>query len=274
MLRCLRDGIDTPGTRIPALVASWCAAAVDVLLRPGHFLYREINTFLLQRPALDVADAPMFLYLLNSGETSTRRIARRWLFRLLSAGMPSTRVGGVGPSREDAQLLRRRHVPALLLTAAADAGGVHALRALLRCCDENGAAAADIAASGAIGWACGRFASALALAKCGKEWEESYTSELLLLAEELLPALMRAASRTAKTCVEVENDVARARQRKWQLRLRACQAEYQVASSLLIQIAATAQQLITVLVRMRFLRAGIAMMDAGLQTYMYDVCHV
>ena len=269
MLRCLRDGIDNAGTRIPALVASWCAAAVEVLLRPGHFLYREINTFLLQRPALDIADAPMFLYLLNSGETSTRRVARRWLFRLLGAGMPSTHVGGVGPSREDAQLLRRRHVPALLLTAATDAGGIYALRALLRCCDENGAAAADIAASGAVGWACGRFASVIALAKCGKQWAESNTSELLLLAEELLPALVHAASRTTQSCAEAENDVARARHSKWQLRLRACQAEYQIASSLLIQIAATAQQLV-VPVRMRFLRSGIAMLHAALQTCAVD----
>jgi hypothetical protein len=52
---------------VPPLLCAFVARALPVLLRPGHWLYAGLNSFLLQRPTLDLGDVPMLYGLLNSG---------------------------------------------------------------------------------------------------------------------------------------------------------------------------------------------------------------
>lgn len=106
LLESLRGAIDRPYQQIPTLIGVFVAESVKILLRPGHAVYPQLNSFLLSRPCLDLQDVPMFYALFNSGRP-THKSERLWLLRLLTRGL----------QREcDNNLLIRRHVFSVVMS--------------------------------------------------------------------------------------------------------------------------------------------------------------
>jgi len=88
-----RAGLDPedPLARLPVPVTLFVAHALAILLRPEHSLYPLVNRFLLQRPAMDVTDMPMFYGLFYSPEPDFRS-ERSWMLRLLASGLKTSQV--------------------------------------------------------------------------------------------------------------------------------------------------------------------------------------
>jgi len=108
LLTVLKNAFNEPNQRLPALSAAFIcqvrndacgnfnlitlyrsvtkylpAQAAEVLLKPEHRLYKPLNRFLLQRPALDMKDVPMFYELFNSGAPHNFKQDRAWVLRML-----------------------------------------------------------------------------------------------------------------------------------------------------------------------------------------------
>jgi len=103
LLDVFRAGLDPedPLARLPVPVTLFVAHALAILLRPEHSLYPLVNRFLLQRPAMDVTDMPMFYGLFYSPEPDFRS-ERSWMLRLLASGLKTSQVrapvqGRMGP---------------------------------------------------------------------------------------------------------------------------------------------------------------------------------
>ena len=109
LLNCLRDSIEDPSVPLPGVVAAFAAEALGVVRKPTHALYPAVNAFLLQRPLLDLGDAPMFMELFNSGNAGSFRSDRAWICRVLMRGVKSG---------ADASILGRRHVVTAVLALA------------------------------------------------------------------------------------------------------------------------------------------------------------
>ncbi|CAM9189876.1 unnamed protein product, partial [Ectocarpus fasciculatus] len=61
LLRCLRDGVETPLQRVPCAVAVVLAKASEALASsPGSEIYRVVNSFLLHRPFVRLDELPLF----------------------------------------------------------------------------------------------------------------------------------------------------------------------------------------------------------------------
>mmetsp|Transcript_25496 Transcript_25496/g.55240 ORF Transcript_25496/g.55240 Transcript_25496/m.55240 type:complete len:1267 (-) Transcript_25496:286-4086(-) len=106
LLRGIRNARTSSDTPVPPLICSFLAAALDVLLRPSHIMYAPINSFLLQRPFLDLEDVPMFYTAFNSG-TPLYQVERGWIIRVIHHGIRS---------KVDINILSRRHVISVMLS--------------------------------------------------------------------------------------------------------------------------------------------------------------
>jgi hypothetical protein len=74
LLHSLKTGIaQETFERVPCMITYFIGQSLEVLMRPAHLLYLRVNTFLLQRPRMDVRDIPMFYSLLQSGPVSIPR---------------------------------------------------------------------------------------------------------------------------------------------------------------------------------------------------------
>jgi hypothetical protein len=93
LLGTLRAGLDAaaPLARLPLPATLFTARALGVLLRPDDPFYPHINRFLLQRPAIDVGDMPLFYGLFFSPSVAYRA-ERLWMLRLLAAGLQTSQV--------------------------------------------------------------------------------------------------------------------------------------------------------------------------------------
>lgn len=91
---------------IPSIIASFIAQSLMILLKPESDMYPVINTFLLQRPLLDLDDIPLFYSLFYSSGTNSRS-ERIWILRLLKNGLNSDL---------DFHVIQRRHAMELLFT--------------------------------------------------------------------------------------------------------------------------------------------------------------
>uniref|UniRef100_M4BA54 URB1 C-terminal domain-containing protein n=1 Tax=Hyaloperonospora arabidopsidis (strain Emoy2) TaxID=559515 RepID=M4BA54_HYAAE len=107
LLDVFRRGIAEELKQVPSLVTVFLNDALAVLTRPTHVLYPQVNHFLLARPAMDVADVPMFYSLFNSRAPLTFRQERSWLLHTLRRGIRTD---------DDVVLLVRRHVLPMLLS--------------------------------------------------------------------------------------------------------------------------------------------------------------
>ncbi|KAG1711475.1 hypothetical protein DVH05_008727 [Phytophthora capsici] len=107
LLDVFRRGVQEPLEQVPSVVTVFLNDALAVLTRPTHVLYQQVNHFLLARPAMDLADVPMFYSLFNSRTPLTFRQERSWLLHMLRRGVRSD---------DDVALLVRRHVLPMLLS--------------------------------------------------------------------------------------------------------------------------------------------------------------
>ncbi|GAO51516.1 hypothetical protein SAICODRAFT_22400 [Saitoella complicata NRRL Y-17804] len=96
--------VEDEPVQLASVVAVFLALSVQIVANPGHFLYEKLNRFLLQRPALDLDDIPMFYTLMNSADNYQKEV--NWLLRVLVAGLKTSK---------DFYLYRRRHVIELCL---------------------------------------------------------------------------------------------------------------------------------------------------------------
>ncbi|KAL3674768.1 hypothetical protein V7S43_000698 [Phytophthora oleae] len=107
LLDVFRCGVQEPLEQVPSVVTVFLNDALAVLTRPTHVLYQQVNHFLLARPAMDLADVPMFYSLFNSRTPLTFRQERSWLLHMLRRGVRGD---------DDVALLVRRHVLPMLLS--------------------------------------------------------------------------------------------------------------------------------------------------------------
>ena len=95
----IRNSGDQEGGVIPARISKMMAIffgkSLQVMMNPQHILYEKVNSFFLQRPALELDDVPMFYTLANSGEYFEEEVD--WLMDILIAGLDddAVRSGGV-----------------------------------------------------------------------------------------------------------------------------------------------------------------------------------
>ncbi|KAG3087814.1 hypothetical protein PI124_g17879 [Phytophthora idaei] len=107
LLDVFRRGVEEPLEQVPSVITVFLNDALAVLTRPTHVLYPQVNHFLLARPAMDLADVPMFYSLFNSRAPLTFRQERSWLLHTLRRGVRSD---------DDVALLERRHVLPMLFS--------------------------------------------------------------------------------------------------------------------------------------------------------------
>ncbi|KAG7388950.1 hypothetical protein PHYPSEUDO_011597 [Phytophthora pseudosyringae] len=107
LLDVFRRGVREPLEQVPSVVTVYLNDALAVLTRPTHVLYPQVNHFLLARPAMDLADVPMFYSLFNSRAPLSFRQERSWLLHTLRRGVRND---------DDVALLVRRHVLPMLLS--------------------------------------------------------------------------------------------------------------------------------------------------------------
>ncbi|CAH0475572.1 unnamed protein product [Peronospora belbahrii] len=107
LLDVFRRGVEKSLQQVPSVVTVFLNDALAVLTRPTHVLYPQVNHFLLARPAMDLADVPMFYSLFNSRAPLTFRQERSWLLHALRRGICND---------DDVVLLVRRHVLPMLLS--------------------------------------------------------------------------------------------------------------------------------------------------------------
>ncbi|KAG7400723.1 hypothetical protein PHYBOEH_004529 [Phytophthora boehmeriae] len=107
LLDVFRQAVENPLEQVPSVVTVFFNDVLSVLARPTHVLYPQVNHFLLARPAMDLADVPMFYSLFNSRAPVTYRQERSWLLHTLRRGVRRD---------EDVALLIRRHVLPILLS--------------------------------------------------------------------------------------------------------------------------------------------------------------
>ncbi|EGZ29848.1 hypothetical protein PHYSODRAFT_309991 [Phytophthora sojae] len=107
LLDVFRRGVEEQLEQVPSVVTVFLNDALAVLTRPTHVLYPQVNHFLLARPAMDLADVPMFYSLFNSRAPLTFRQERSWLLHALRRGVRND---------DDVALLVRRHVLPMLLS--------------------------------------------------------------------------------------------------------------------------------------------------------------
>lgn len=99
LINMIRNSGDQEGGVIPARISKMMAIffgkSLQVMMNPQHILYEKVNSFFLQRPALELDDVPMFYTLANSGEYFEEEVD--WLMDILIAGLDddAVRSGGV-----------------------------------------------------------------------------------------------------------------------------------------------------------------------------------
>jgi len=106
LLTCLKNSITEANCRISSLMVCFIARVANILLKPEHSFYIMMNSFLLQRPALNLRDLPLFFTMFNS--SSMQHVTERsWMLQLLVDGMKDS---------PDYYLYKRRHVIELALS--------------------------------------------------------------------------------------------------------------------------------------------------------------
>jgi hypothetical protein len=91
---------------LPSLITSFVAQSLMILLKSESDMYPVFNTFILQRPLLDLEDIPLF-YSLFYSKAQDSKSERIWMLRLLKNGLNDV---------IDFQVFQRRHVFEILLT--------------------------------------------------------------------------------------------------------------------------------------------------------------
>jgi len=106
LLTCLKNSITEANCRISSLMVCFIARVANILLKPEHSFYIMMNSFLLQRPALNLRDLPLFFTMFNS--SSMQHVTERsWMLQLLVDGMKDS---------PNYYLYKRRHVIELALS--------------------------------------------------------------------------------------------------------------------------------------------------------------
>lgn len=106
LLTYLKNSITEEFCRLSTLMTCFVARVAHILLKPEHPFYIMMNSFLLQRPALDLRDLPLFYNMFNSS-TMQHASERSWMLQLLVDGMKDS---------PDYYLYKRRHVIELALS--------------------------------------------------------------------------------------------------------------------------------------------------------------
>lgn len=91
---CLRNSLQED-TRISAVLAAFVCESIQVLLRPGHWMYARVMEFLLGNHSFDLKKIPLIVECLCSSSENMGR-DQAWMLRVLSSGLrPGTDYGEV-----------------------------------------------------------------------------------------------------------------------------------------------------------------------------------
>ena len=101
LLSVFKNSITVKHQHLPSLHCFFLSRITPLLLQPEHKLYALINKFLIQRPAFDFTDVPMFYSLFNSNHSTDYKYYRSWILRWIIQGIQT---------KEDVEILKRRHV--------------------------------------------------------------------------------------------------------------------------------------------------------------------
>ena len=159
LLEWVRDAIETPFTRLPAVHAVFLAEAALLVSHPSHPMFGPISKARLKTATLDVSLVPLFRQTILSGSQDAR-IERSWLLQLLRAGLRSS---------ADARVYLRQYIFELVM-GLYDAAFIDsttsslALGVILAACSVPRAAREMVERGGLVGWLASRAATAVSSA--------------------------------------------------------------------------------------------------------------
>ncbi|KAL4518589.1 hypothetical protein Ndes2437B_g00681 [Nannochloris sp. 'desiccata'] len=154
LLEWVRDALETPFTRLPAVHAVFLAEAALLVSHPSHPMFGPVSKARLKTATLDVSLVPLFRQTILSGSQEAR-VERSWLLRLLRAGLRSS---------ADARVYLRQYIFELVMSlydaVSVDSGTSSlALGVILAACSVPRAARELVERGGLVGWLSSRAAS-------------------------------------------------------------------------------------------------------------------
>jgi Nucleolar pre-ribosomal-associated protein 1 len=159
LLEWVRDALETPFTRLPAVHAVFLAEAALLISHPSHPMFGPISKARLKTAMLDVSLVPLFRQTILSGSQDAR-VERSWLLRLLRAGLRSS---------ADARVYLKQYIFELIMglhDAVFNDSGTSslALGVILAACSVPRAARELVERGGLVGWLASRAVNATASA--------------------------------------------------------------------------------------------------------------
>jgi hypothetical protein len=156
LIEWVRDALETPFTRVPAVHAVFLAEAALLVSHPSHPMFGPMSKARLKTATLDVSLVPLFRQTILSGSQDAR-VERSWLLRLLRAGLRSS---------ADARVYLRQYIFELVMSlydaVFVDSGTSQlALGVILAACSVPRAARELVERGGLVGWLASRAASAV-----------------------------------------------------------------------------------------------------------------
>ena len=105
LMNLLRNSIVQENQCISAVIGTFFCKSLIILLHPDHYLYKNINKFLLHRPVIDLDDIPMFFDIMNIITDENQYQKRNWMLDNLNQSLHRYR---------DYKLFKRRNVIGIL----------------------------------------------------------------------------------------------------------------------------------------------------------------
>ena len=106
LINLVRNSITKPNQCLSAVIGVFFCKSLIILLHPDHYLYKDLNKYLLRRPVISLDDIPMLYELLYSPSPDNQYQLRNWELDTLSSALHRYR---------DYKLYKRRNVPGILM---------------------------------------------------------------------------------------------------------------------------------------------------------------
>jgi len=86
LIKLLRNSIEKENQKIPFVVSLFLAQLIPIIIEPGSPLFKQIVSFLLIKPALDLTNVPEFYTFFNSSSLE-HKIETKWILSILRYGL-------------------------------------------------------------------------------------------------------------------------------------------------------------------------------------------
>ena len=86
LIKLLRNSIEKENQKIPFVVSLFLAQLVPIIMEPGSPLFKQIVSFLLIKPAIDLTNVPEFYTFFNSSSLD-HKFESKWILGILRHGL-------------------------------------------------------------------------------------------------------------------------------------------------------------------------------------------